>query len=678
MIVEIGAFALVLALTLSGAQVLLSAAGARRPALAGAGEGAAVGSFLATALAFGVLIHAFVVSDFSVANVAANSHTAKPMLYKVAGAWGSHEGSILLWCLYLTGYGAAIALLGRSLPARLRSRVVMVQGILSLLFIAYMVFASNPLTRLPNPPVEGASLNPLLQDPALAAHPPFLYSGYVGFSVVFSFAVAALIEGKVDAAWARWVRPWTLAAWSLLTIGITLGAFWAYYELGWGGWWFWDPVENASFMPWLVGAALLHSAVVTEKRGALPGWTVFLSLLAFTFSMLGAFLVRSGVLTSVHAFAVDPRRGVLLLEILAAASGSAFALFAWRAPKLSAGGLFAPISRESAIVLNNIILAAAAATVMLGTLYPLIAEAMGGETVSVGAPFFAVTFNPLMAIALIILPVGPLLAWKRGDLMGAMQRLWIAAAAAVALGLLVLAIQSPKKALACAGLGLGFWLIGGALAELAERIRAFRAPWAQVWKRTTGLPRGAWGMTLAHIGLGLFVLGACFETSWRSEAAEAIGVGGQLNVGEYTLHLDGVGAVEGPNYLAERGTITARDAKGRVECVAKPERRFYPTGGQTTSEVAICPRGLDQLYIVLGERRAGDDGATDRWLVRAYVNPWVQLIFGGPMLIALGGLVSLSDRQLRLGVGRRAVVLSAIQSGPSPPVGEGGPREGVG
>jgi cytochrome c-type biogenesis protein CcmF len=652
MIVEIGSFALVLALTLAAAQVVFSALGVTRPAMAGAGEGAALGSFLAVALAFGVLIHAFVVSDFSVANVAANSHTLKPLLYKIAGAWGSHEGSILLWCFYLTGYGAAVAVLGKDLPPRLRARVVMVQGVLCLLFIAYMVFASNPLIRLDNPPIEGRSLNPLLQDPALAAHPPFLYAGYVGFSVVFSFGVAALLEGRVDAAWARWVRPWTLAAWSLLTVGITLGAFWAYYELGWGGWWFWDPVENASFMPWLVGAALLHSAIVTEKRGALPGWTVFLALLAFTFSMLGAFLVRSGVLTSVHAFAVDPKRGILLLEILGVAAGGAFALFAWRAPKLTAGGLFAPVSRESLIVLNNILLAAAAATVMLGTLYPLLAEAMGGETVSVGAPFFALTFNPLMGLALLILPFGPLLAWKRGDALGAAQRLWVAAAVAVGLAVLVLAIMSPKKALACVGLALGFWLIGGALAEIAERTRAFRAPWSEVGRRLVGLPRGAWGMTLAHIGLGVFALGACFETAWRSEAAEALAIGGHLKVGAYELSFDKVVAVDGPNYLAERGIITARNAKGEVACVAEPERRLYPAGGQTTSEVAICPKGLDQLYIVLGERRSDETG--DHWLIRAYVNPWVQLIFGGPMLIALGGLVSLSDRRLRFGVARRA------------------------
>jgi cytochrome c-type biogenesis protein CcmF len=423
MTVELGAFALALALALSLAQTGLGFAGARRPVLAGAGEGAAIGAFLAVAVAFVVLVAAFVTSDFSVANVAANSHTAKPLLYKVAGAWGSHEGSMLLWCLILTGYGAAVAGFGRGLPAGLKSRVLGVQGLLGLLFLAYTVFASNPLARLLTAPIEGRSLNPLLQDPALAAHPPFLYLGYVGFSVVFSFAVAALIGGRVDAAWARWVRPWTLAAWSFLTIGIALGSFWAYYELGWGGWWFWDPVENASFMPWLIGAALLHSAVVTEKRGALSGWTVFLALAAFTFSMLGAFLVRSGVLTSVHAFAVDPTRGVLLLSILGVSSGAAFALFSWRAPALPPGGVFAPASRESLIVLNNILLTAATATVMLGTLFPLIREAIGGETVSVGPPYFNLTFAPLMALAMLVLPFGPLTAWKRGDLVAGAERL---------------------------------------------------------------------------------------------------------------------------------------------------------------------------------------------------------------------------------------------------------------
>lgn len=653
MLVELGAFALVLALAFSTIQVGLSVAARLRRSvtLAAAGEGAAVAAFLGVAVAFGVLIHAFVVSDFSVANVAANSHTAKPMLYKVAGAWGSHEGSILLWCLALTGYGAAAAVLSRSLPRGLRALMVATQGGLGVVFLAYTVFASNPLARLIPAPVEGRSLNPLLQDPALAVHPPFLYAGYVGLSVVFSLAVAALIEGRVDAAWARWVRPWTLAAWSMLTVGIMLGSFWAYYELGWGGWWFWDPVENASFMPWLVAAALLHSAIVTEKRGALAGWTVFLALAAFSFSMLGAFLVRSGVLTSVHAFAVDPRRGVLLLIILGVMAGAGFSLFAWRAPKLSPGGVFAPVSRESALVLNNILLAAATATVLLGTLYPLIREALTGESISVGPPYFNLTFTPLMAALLILLPAGPLLAWKRGDAAGVAQRLWVAALIAFGAGLAAYALVSPRKALASAGLALGAWLIAGAAAEILERTRAFRVPAAESLRRLVRLPRGAWGMTLAHLGLGVFVLGACFETGWKQETAEALPVGGAIDVGGYHLVLEKVVGFDGANYDAERGLVrVTRD--GRPVCAAEPERRLYTAGGQTTSEVALCYRGLSHLYIVLGEQRVGA-GEAPVWLVRAYWNPLATLLFVGPVIMALGGLVSLSDRRLRLGVAAR-------------------------
>jgi cytochrome c-type biogenesis protein CcmF len=640
---------------LSVAQSGLSAVGGARRSvvLAGAGRGAAVAVFLAVAVAFACLIHAFVVSDFSVANVAANSHTAKPMLYKVAGAWGSHEGSMLLWCLVLTGYGAAMAFFGDSLPPRLRSYAIAIQGALGVLFLAYTVFASNPMERLLDAPIEGRSLNPLLQDPALAFHPPFLYAGYVGFSVVYSLSLAALIEGRIDAAWARWVRPWTLAAWSLLTVGITLGAFWAYYELGWGGWWFWDPVENASFMPWLIGAALLHSAIVTEKRGALPGWTAFLALAAFTFSMLGAFLVRSGVLTSVHAFAVDPTRGVLLLIMMGVAAGVGFLLFALRAPTLNPGGQFRTISRESAIVLNNILLSTATAVVLLGTLFPLIREALDGEAVSVGAPFFNLTFVPLMILAFAVLPAGPLLAWKRGDAGGVARKLWVVLAAAVVLGLIAYAVVQPRKALASGGLVVGFWLIGGALLELSERLKLFRAPVAESARRARGLPRGAWGTTLAHAGLGLFVLGASFETTWRVEAAQALSLNGSQPLGAYTLTLKKVGTVEGPNYLAERGVVEVVDKKGRLACLAAPERRFYPTGGQTTSEVSICPSLLNDIYVVMGERRAGE-GGKPAWLIRAYVNPWVRLIFLGPLLMAVGGVVSLSDRRVRLGVGRRA------------------------
>ena len=652
MIAELGAFALTLALAFAAAQLALSAVGRwrRSTVLAAAAEGAALASFAGVALAFACLIHAFVTSDFSVANVAQNSHTEKPLLYRVAGAWGSHEGSMLLWCLALTGYGAAAVAFGRSLPRGLKASMVAVQGGLGTVFLAYTVFASNPLARIATPPVEGRSLNPLLQDPALAVHPPFLYAGYVGMSVVFSLAVAALIEGRVDAAWARWIRPWALAAWSLLTVGITLGSFWAYYELGWGGWWFWDPVENASFMPWLVATALLHSAIVTEKRGALAGWTLFLSLAAFSFSMLGAFLVRSGVLTSVHAFAVDPKRGVLLLIILGVTTGAGFSLFAWRAPKLTQGGLFAPVSRESALVLNNILLAAATTTVLLGTLYPLIREAITGEAISVGPPYFNLTFTPLMAALAILLPAGPLLAWKRGDAQGVAQRLWIAALIALGVGLAVYATISPRQAFGAAGIGMGSWLIAGAVAELVERTRLFRISAGESLRRLVGLPRGAWGMTLAHLGLGVFVLGACFETGWKAESAETLRIGQSLNVGAYHLTLDAVRDVDGPNYDAERALIHAT-RNGKPVCTGEPERRFYPAGGQTTSEVAICYRGPSHLYMVLGERR--DAAGAPVWLVRAYWNPWATLIFLGPVIMGLGGVISLSDRRLRLGVARR-------------------------
>ena len=655
MTAELGAFALVLALAMSLAQVGLSVAGRMRhdATLRGAGEGAALAAGLAMTLAFAALMTAFVTSDFSVANVQANSNTEQPLFYRVTATWGSHEGSMLLWNLALTGMGAAIAVFGRNLPAGLKAVALASQGALGVLFIGYTAFASNPFLRFAAAPLEGRSLNPILQDPFMAIHPPFLYSGYVGFSVVFSFAVAALVEGRVDAAWARWVRPWALAAWSLLTIGITLGSFWAYYELGWGGWWFWDPVENASFMPWLVGTALIHSAIVTEKRGALTGWTVFLALAAFSFSMLGAFLVRSGVLTSVHAFAVDPTRGVLLLTILGLAAGTGFALFAWRAPGLQPGGLFAPVSREGALVLNNLFLAAATVTVALGTLYPLIRQALTGEAISVGAPYFALTFGPLMGACLLILPAGPFLAWKRGEMGRALQRLWLAAAAALAAGLLGILLVSPRHAFAALGLALGTWLIAGALSDVAARARLETGrmgagPLAEAGRRLRALPLSAWGMTLAHVGLGVFVLGASTELAWRVEAARVLAVGQSVASGGYTLTLEKVQPVQGANFTAERATILVQPPRGRPFTVA-PERRFYPAARQTTSKVAIRRRGSSDLYVVLGEAQAGRPA----WLVRTFYNPWARLIFLGPVLMALGGACSLADRRLRLAAGRR-------------------------
>ncbi len=657
MTAELGSFALILAFCLSLAQAGLSFAGrARRSAsLTACGEGAALAAFAAVAIGYGALIWAFVTSDFSVVNVAENSHTEKPLIYKIAGAWGSHEGSILLWCFALTAYGAVLAL-ARGLPRSLKALTVAVQGSLGALFIGYMVFASNPLLRLASPPVEGHSLNPLLQDPALAAHPPFLYGGYVGLSVVFSLALAALIEGRVDAAWARWIRPWTLAAWSLLTIGITLGSFWAYYELGWGGWWFWDPVENASLMPWLMATALLHSAVVTEKRGALAAWTAFLAIAAFTLSMLGAFLVRSGVLTSVHAFAVDPRRGAILLGVLGLAAGSGFALFAWRAPLLKDQSVFAPISRESALVVNNIILAAVTSAVLIGTLWPLILEAFDRQG-GVGAPYYNLVIGPLMAIAFVVLPAGPLLAWKRGDAAGAIQRLGAAGAAALAAAALTLALVHPRSAAGLIGVFFGTWLVAGALVEASGRIRLARAPLAESIRRLSALPRGSWGMTLAHIGLGLFVMGAAFEAAWRVESAAVLGPGGNMSLGGYRLRLESVSDGPGPNYDAEIARITVTGPDGRAVCQAAPERRTYDLGGQTTSKVALCPMGLDDIYVVMGERRAAEIGSV--WLIRAYLNPWIRLVFLGPVLMALGGALSLSDRRLRIAGGRSRETLRA-------------------
>ena len=660
MIAELGAFALILALALSVAQVGLSAAGRWRlsPALQGAGEGAGVGAFLMTALAFGCLMSAFIRSDFSVQNVAENSSSAQPLFYRISATWGSHEGSILLWNLALTGFGAAVILAGRRLPRALKASTVAVQGALGVMFIGYTVFASSPFVRLANPPVEGNGLNPILQDPLMAIHPPILYCGYIGLSVVYSFAMAALIEGRVDAAWARWVRPWTLAAWSLLTVGITLGSFWAYYELGWGGWWFWDSTENASFMPWLAGAALLHSAIVTEKRGALGGWTVFLALCAFSLSILGAFLVRSGVLTSVHAFAVDPKRGSILLGCLAVAAGSGFALFAWRAPQLKGGGLFAPISREGALVLNNLFLSAATGTVLLGTLYPLIRQALTGEPISVGPPFFNMTFVPLLAIALLIVPLGPLLAWKRGDALGALQRLWAAGAAAAVLFFLTLVLTQPRKALTAAGVALGVWLVVGALAEIAERVRVGRASGGESWRRLKGLPRGAWGATLAHLGLGVFVLGACLETSLKLENSQVLAPGESMRIGAYALKLDRVAALDGPNYEATRAVVQAT-RNGALACTGEPEKRIYPAAaGQSTSHVALCLQGASDLYVVLGDARPRANGQM-AYLLSAHWNPWARFIWLGPFLMALGGLISLSDRRLRFALPRAAKVRAA-------------------
>src|SRR6266851_4940682 len=535
MINEIGHFALVLALCIAALQAVVPLAGAARndAALMGWARPAALAQFLFVAIAFFALMHAYAVSDFSLANVAANSSSMKPLLYKLTGVWSNHEGSMLLWVFILALFGAAVAAFSHNLPPQLRARVLAVQAMIGVGFLLFILLTSNPFLRLLPAPADGAGLNPILQDPGLAFHPPWLYLGYVGFSISFCFAIAALIEGRVDPAWARWVRPWTLAAWCALTIGIAMGSWWAYYTLGWGGWWFWDPVENASFMPWLVGTALLHSAVV-EKRDALKTWTILLAIITFSLSLLGTFLVRSGVLTSVHAFASDPMRGVFILLLLSFYTGGALILFAWRAPQLAGGGLFAPISREGALVLNNLLLATAAATVLLGTLYPLLLDVVAHQKVSVGPPFYSMTFVPIMIPLLVAMAIGPMLPWKRGDLLAALGRLKFAFLATAAVALVTLAMTGAQSIGAACGLALAAWLFAATLTELAERVRLFAEPHGAL-RRALSLPRATWGMTLAHGGMAVVIAGITGSTAWTEERIVSGRPGDNFAIAGYTI-----------------------------------------------------------------------------------------------------------------------------------------------
>ena len=649
MIIELGHFALILALTVALLQMLLPAWGARigDARLMAVAPPAALAQLTLLTFAFLSLTHAFLISDFSVEAVWANSHTAKPLIYKFSGVWGNHEGSMLLWVLILALFGAAVALFGSNLPDTLRANVLAVQAAIAVCFLVFIVFASSPFARIP-PQGEGRGLNPILQDPALAFHPPFLYGGYVGLSMAFSFAIAALLEGRIDAAWARWVRPWTLAAWMLLTLGIAMGSWWAYYELGWGGWWFWDPVENASFMPWLAATALLHSALVMEKREALRVWTILLAILAFSLSLIGTFLVRSGILTSVHAFAVDPRRGVFILGILTLLIGGALALYAWRAPQLRQGGLFAPISREGSLVLNNILLTVACATVFIGTLYPLALEALTGAKISVGAPYFNLTFAPLMVPLLMAMPLGPLLAWKRGDLVGASQRLGAGVALALLAGVITLALKWRGPWLAPFGIALGAWVMAGPLCEWAARVKLFAADGAEVLRRAFGLPRSAYGGMLAHAGVGLTVIGIVATSAWRAEHVVVLRQGEGANIAGYDLSFRGVAPRQGPNYQEVVG-LFAVTLNGKPEAELTPSKRTFDTPRQTTTEAGIHAGWRGDLYVVLGDEQVGGG-----WVVRLYFNPLVRLIWLGAVLMAFGGLLSLLDRRLRIGVPRRA------------------------
>ena len=648
MIPEIGHYALILALALALAQAVLPPLGAR---LGDAGwmalaRPAAGGQFVCVSLALACLAHAFAVSDFSVAVVAGNSHSAKPLLYKLTGVWGNHEGSMLLWVWILAAYGLAVAGFGRNLPPSFRARVLGVQALIGLGFLVFLVATSNPFLRLDPPPPDGRDLNPLLQDPGLAFHPPLLYLGYVGLSMAFSFAVAALIEGRVDPSWARWVRPWTLLSWCALTAGIALGSWWAYYELGWGGFWFWDPVENASFMPWLMATALLHSAVVAEKRDSLKSWTVLLAILGFSLSLMGTFLVRSGVLTSVHSFASDPARGLYILIFLALAVGGALALYAWRAPGMRATGSFRALSREGALLANNLLLAVGCSAVFIGTLYPLLLDAATGETVSVGPPFFEATFAVAMIPLLLVMAAGPLAAWKRAGAGGVLRRLALSLAAAAAAAVAT-ALTAGGPWGAVLGMALAGWLAAGVLAELAGRIRPFRAPFAQSLRRAALLPRAAWGMSLAHLGVAVLVVGTVGASNWPTERAAALRPGETVALAGYDFEMLRLGETPGPNYRARTAAIRVLGGGAEV-AILHPERRHYPVQDTWTTEAAIHTTWLADLYVVLGE-----DEGDGRAALRVRHNPLVPWIWIGAALMVAGGAVSLSDRRHRVGAPAR-------------------------
>src|SRR5580693_5024785 len=592
MIAESGHYALVLALALALIQSVVPMLGAHRrdAALMNVARSTALAQLLFALASFAALVTLHVTSDFSVANVFENSHSLKPLIYKITGVWGNHEGSMMLWVSILALFGGMVAAFGNNLPLSLRARVLAVQAWIASAFYLFILLTSNPFLRIANPPIEGRDLNPVLQDIGLAVHPPMLYLGYVGFSISFSFAVAALIEGRIDAAWARWVRPWTLVAWIFLTLGIAMGSYWAYYELGWGGWWFWDPVENASLMPWLAGTALLHSLVVMEKRNALKVWTILLSIVAFSLSLLGTFLVRSGVLTSVHAFANDPRRGVFILLILCIFIGGSLTLYAFRAASLKQGGLFAPISREGALVLNNLLLTTACATVFVGTLYPLALEVLNGDKISVGAPFFNLTFAPLFVPLMIAVPFGPLLAWKRGDLLGAAQRLIAAGVAALIAVAVVWAWTRGGSAFAPLAIGLAIFVIAGALSDLAERTGLFRVPFGTTVRRARGMPRSAWGTVFAHAGVGVALIGIVCETTWNSEYIGTMRPSDVARVAGYELKLDGLSQRPGPNFheLVASFTVTL---DGKPLGVMTPSKRNFMTRGMSTTEAALLARG---------------------------------------------------------------------------------------
>jgi cytochrome c-type biogenesis protein CcmF len=644
MTAEVGQFALILALLLAAVQTVAPLWGAARgdAVLMALGRQAALLQAGFVTLAFGCLAYAYVVSDFSIALVAQHSHTTQPLPYRFSASWGSHEGSMLLWVLILAVYGGGVAAFGGTLRETLQARVLGIQGLLGVAFLGFLIFTSNPFLRLDPVPANGAELNPLLQDIGLVLHPPLLYLGYVGFSVAFCFAVAALIEGRVDAAWARWVRPWVLAAWAPLTAGVTLGSAWAYYELGWGGWWFWDPVENASLMPWLLGTALLHSALVLERRGALVSWTLLLAILTFSLSLVGTFLVRSGILTSVHAFAVDPERGVYILGILVVTTGASLALYAWRAPGLRSGAVFQPISREGGVTLNNLFLAVLTATVFLGTFSPVFIEMLNGEKISVGPPYYALTFTPLAVPLLLAAVFGPMLTWRRDSVRAALERLKVPAAIAAVVLIGALIAGGLKGVVTAIGLSVAAWLILGSVWILVRRWWAGRAYLGRSIRTT---PRSIWGLTVAHLGLGLLALGITGVTAWDSDKVLNMKPGQSTEFAGRTLTMLALETVQGPNYEARRARFEVKQGEGRY--TFRSERRFYPTAQSQTTEAAIRVSPLGNYYVQVGEE--SEAGI----VVRMWNHPLIVWIWIGGFAMSAGGLISLSDRRLRLGAGIR-------------------------
>ena len=640
MIPEIGHFALILALGVAAVQGVLPLIGTARgiPGWVATAVPAARAQLLLLLVAFGALTYSFVVSDFSVAYVAHNSNTEQPLVYRISAVWGAHEGSLLLWALLLALWTVGVSLFRRGLPDELVARVAATCGLVSIGFLLFMLLTSNPFDRLIPVPTQGRELNPLLQDPGLALHPPMLYMGYVGLVVPFAFAVAALMEGRVDAAWVRWSRPWTLVAWVFLTLGIALGSWWSYYELGWGGWWFWDPVENASLMPWLVATGLLHSLAVTEKRGAFKAWTVLLAIFGFSLSLLGTFLVRSGVLVSVHAFASDPARGVFILIFLAAVVGSSLLLYAWRAPAVAGGGSFELMSRETLLLLNNVVLVAASASILLGTLYPLFMDALGLGKISVGPPYFNSVFVPLALPLVLLLGLGPLVRWKEDSASALARALWPTAAAAVALGTaLVVLLGGGTVVGVILSTVLAVWVLLTAGAGLARRLRK-RGGLAGLF----GLPRAYLGMVVAHLGVAVLTRGIAVSSTYSKERDVNMGVGESAKVGNHDFRFEGVTRLPGPNYLATQGTVRVT-REGREVATLHPEKRQYASQSHSMTEAAIHSRLTRDIYVALGEAAQGD-----AWSLRIYNKPFIQWIWWGSVLMALGGLLAATDRRYRL------------------------------